>query len=81
MAYEIELHENSKIHNIFHVSRLKRFLGKKINPCVELPPLNNEGKPILEPKTILEKWEKRLRNRTIPKYLVRWKNLPNEDAT
>ena len=55
MAYELELPENSKIHNIFHVSRLKRVLGKHINPCVDLPPLDNEGKLILEPEIILDR--------------------------
>ena len=81
VAYELELPENSKIHNIFHVSRLKRVLGKHINPCVDLLPLDNEGKLILEPETILEQRDRRLRNRTIPEYLVKWKNLPKEDAT
>ena len=71
MAYEVEMPENSKIHNIFHVSRLKRVLGKHINPFVDLPPLDNEGKPVLEPKTILERRDRRLRNRTIPEYLVK----------
>ena len=36
VAYEIELPDNSKIHNIFHVSKLKRVLGKNINPCDDL---------------------------------------------
>ena len=52
VAYEVELLENSKIHNIFHVSRLKRVLKKHINHCVDLPPLDNEGKLVLEPETI-----------------------------
>ena len=66
---------------IFHVSRLKKVLRKHISPCSDLPPLENEGKLILEPETILERRDRRLRNRTIPEYLVKWKNLPKEDAT
>ena len=81
VAHEVELPKNSKIHNIFHVSRLKRVLEKHINPCVDLPPLDNEGKLTLEPEIILERRDRRLRNRTIPEYLVKWKNLPKEDAT
>ncbi|XP_059068313.1 uncharacterized protein LOC131858861 [Cryptomeria japonica] len=81
VAYEIELQKNSKIHNVFHVSRLKKVLGQQVNPCIELPPLDDEGKLMLEPEVILDKRERSLRNRTILEYLVKWKNLPEEDAT
>ena len=81
VAYEVELPENSKIHNIFHVSRLKRVLKKHINPCVDLLPLDNEGKLILEPEIVLKRHDRRLRNKTILEYLVKWKNIPKEDAT
>lgn len=46
-----------------------------------MPPLDDEGKLILEPETVLDVREKRLRNKVIPEYLVKWKNLPAEDAT
>ncbi|XP_059070598.1 uncharacterized protein LOC131860232 [Cryptomeria japonica] len=81
VAYELELPRNSRIHNIFHVSMLKRVIGQQVSPCVELPPLDDEGKFILEPEVILDKREKGLRNRTIPEYLVKWKGLPKEDAS
>ncbi len=81
VTYEVELPENSKIHNIFHVSRLKKVLKKHISPCVDLPPLDNERKLILEPEIILDKRDRRLRNRTILEYLLKWKNLPREDTT
>ena len=55
VACEIELLENRRIHNIFHVSRLKKVLEKHINPCGDLPPLDSEGKLILENEIILER--------------------------
>jgi hypothetical protein len=63
------------------VSCLKRAIGKHIIPIEELPPLDEEGQLILVPEEILEVWEKRLRKRSIKEYLVKWKNLPIEDAT
>ncbi|KAH9303213.1 hypothetical protein KI387_014796, partial [Taxus chinensis] len=81
VAYELELPEHSKIHNVFHVSCLKRALGQHIAPSTDLPPLDDEGKLVLEPKFIIEVRQKKLRNRVITEYLVRWKDLPLEDAT
>jgi hypothetical protein len=81
VAYELDLPQGSKIHNVFHVSCLKRAIGKHIIPIEELPPLDEEGQLILVPEEILEVREKRLRKRSIKEYLVKWKNLPIEYAT
>ena len=81
VAYELELPPNSKIHNIFHVSCLKKVLGQKTIVSTELPPLDDEGKLVLIPEEILDTREKRLRNRSIIEHLVKWKGLPLEDAT
>jgi hypothetical protein len=81
VAYELDLLERCKIHNFFYVSCLKRALGKHITTSTELPPIDEEGKLILVPKEILESREQKLRNRTIKEYLVKWKDLPIEDAT
>jgi hypothetical protein len=81
VAYEFELSQGSKIHNVFHVSCLKRAIGKHIILIEELPPLDEEGQLILVPEKVLEVREKRLRKRSIREYLIRWKNLPIENAT
>ena len=81
VAYELELPADSKVHNVFHVSRLKKALGHNVVPSVVLPPLDDEGKLILVPEAILDTRERVLRRRTIREYLVKWRNLPVEDAT
>ena len=81
MVYELELPKESKIHNVFHVSSLKKTLGQHIAPSTELPPLDDEGLLVLIPERILQLRERKLRNRVIGKYLVKWKELPMEDAT
>ena len=81
VAYELELPEGSKIHNVFHVSCLKKALGQQIITSEILPPLDDEGQLTLVPEKILKTRERRLRSRIIKEYLVQWKDLPNEDAT
>jgi hypothetical protein len=57
---------------------LKRAIGKHITPIEELPPMDEEGQLVLIPEEILEV---RLRKRSIKEYLVKWKNLPMQNAT
>jgi len=81
VAYELDLPQGNKIHNVFHVSCLKRAIGKHITPIEELPPMDEEGQLVLIPEEILEVGERNLRKRSIKEYLVKWKNLLMEDAT
>jgi hypothetical protein len=43
-------------------------------------PLDEEGQLVLVPEEVLEVRERRLRNRVIQEYLIRWRDLPAEDA-
>jgi hypothetical protein len=81
VAYEMELPQGSRIHNVFHVSCLKRAIGQHITPIEVLPPLDEQRKLVLIPEEILEVQEKRLGKRTIKEYLIRWKDLPIENST
>ena len=81
VAYELELPQGSKIHNIFHVSCLKKALGQQVTVTEELPPTDDEGHLVLQPKAIIDTRERQLRSRTVREFLVRWRNLPDEDAT
>ena len=71
----------SKIHNVFHVSNLKKTIGQHIAPSTELPPLDDEGILVLIPERILQVRERKLWNKVIREYLVKWNELPMEDAT
>ena len=79
VAYEMELLEGSKIHNMFHVLCLKKALGQHITTSTELSPLDEEGKLVLVPEELLEVQKRKLQN--IREYLVRWREFPAEYAT
>jgi hypothetical protein len=81
VAYELELLEGSKIHNVFHVSCLKKALGQQVIILEEFPPLDEEGQLELVLEEVLERRECRLRSKVIKECLVRWRGLPMEDAT
>ena len=81
MAYELELPEGSKIHNVFHISCLKKAVGQHVATSSELPPLDKEGQLVLVSEEILQERERKLRSRVIREFLVKWKDLPIEDAT
>jgi hypothetical protein len=62
MDYKLEFPPSSCVHPFFHVSCLKKVIDNKIPVQTILPEINEEGKIILEPKTILETRIKQLRN-------------------
>ena len=54
VAYELELLEGNKIHNVFHVSCLKKVVGQHVITSSELPPLDKEGQLVLVLEDILQ---------------------------
>jgi len=81
MAYKLELPPSSHVHTVFHVSLLNKVIGNMIPIQTILLEINEEGKIILKLEIIIEARIKQLRNWEIMEYLVKWKNLPVEEAT
>jgi hypothetical protein len=48
---------------------------------MKLPPLDKEGRLVLILEEIVDTRERRLRNRVVKEYLIRWRDLQVEDAT
>ena len=65
MVYELELPQGSRIHNIFHVSCLKKALEQQVIAATELPPIDDEVHLVLQPEAILDTRERHLRSRVV----------------
>ena len=70
-----------RVHPDFHVSCLKKVIGDKLPVQTILKELDEEGKIILELELFTETRTRKLQNRSILEYVIKWKNLPAEDPT
>ena len=81
-AYRLALPDTWKIHNVFHVSLLKKYRAAELQ---EDQPVSHADVPEVEESYFeIEKilrWRKvKRRNSIVKQYLVLWKNYPVEDA-
>jgi hypothetical protein len=81
MAYKFELPTSSRVHPVFHVSCLKKVIGDKIPVQTIFPELDEERKIILDTESMTDTRICQLRNRSISKYLIKWRKLPSKDST
>jgi hypothetical protein len=81
MAYKLELPASSRVHPVFHVSCLKKVIGDKIPVQTIFIELDEEGKIILDPKSITDTIIHQMTNRSISVYLIKWRKLSTKDST
>ena len=67
IAYKLELPSGARVHHVFHVSQLKKHLGKAPQQ-VQLPLMDMDGLIVKEPLAILDrrmnKWKRSLMYRS-----------------
>lgn len=80
VAYQLKLPEEAKIHDVFHVSLLKKAVG---NPLVTtpLPLCSTDGTTKVEPAGILQVREVIRNGQLVKQALVQWVNLHPDEST
>jgi hypothetical protein len=75
VAYKIQLPESADIHPIFHVSRLKKYLGAKAVPQSNLPQVTKDGYNKTELAEVLDTRALPRRDEVITQWKIKWQNL------
>lgn len=80
-AYKLLLPESSLLHNVFHVSQLKKHLGPRAVPCPGLPLIDAQGVMKVAPVAILQRRVIPRNNEPVVQWLIHWENMLETEAT
>ncbi|XP_027171416.1 uncharacterized protein LOC113770982 [Coffea eugenioides] len=70
VAYRLSLPKSSKVHLVFHVSLLKRKVGKEATPILQLPETNEKGHWRVEPVAVLGRRMIKKKNAAATQWLI-----------
>ena len=82
VAYRLARPKGLLIHNVFHVSKLRKHIGPVQSVSSQLPPVNEEATVLPQPEVMLTRREvQKGKYRPKLEVLIKWKGAPVEDAT
>lgn len=77
VAYRLKLPENARIHNVFHVSQLRKAIGSRVATLQFPVSLTDDMEVMLQPEQVEDVREGEMGREV----LVRWNDLPDNEAT
>jgi hypothetical protein len=84
-AYKLQLPEGTLLHDVFHVSQLKKHLGPNAIPSKNLPLVTPEGKVKYCPVALLQRRQVPRSageyDVAVPQWLIQWEGLTADEAT
>lgn len=80
-AYKLQLPDSSKIHNVFHVSLLKRAVGNSVVEPTLPPGLEMDDKTAAQPEKVLSTRSIMVNGNSTQQWLVQWLGETAEEAT
>jgi len=81
VAYRLQLPAQAKIHPVFHISLLKKYVGVCPSELGAVPEVDELGMLAAEPVAILARRLGKKGNKAVVYLLVQWSNRPKEEAT
>lgn len=81
VAYKLKLPPDSKVHPVFHVSLLKKFIGPHQVASTSLPAWNDQDYCPLQPMDILQRRLVVGDQHQIAQWLIQWQGLSPEEAS
>ena len=80
VAYKLALPIGARVHPVFHVSQLKKYIGEARTQS-DLPLLDETRSLIKEPVAILDRRLVKKHGKAISEVLIQWRNTFPEDST
>nr|XP_027091852.1 uncharacterized protein LOC113712566 [Coffea arabica] len=81
VAYRLQLPTTSRVHPVFHVSLLKKKVGDKATPTLQLPELDEKGHWKVEPVAVLDRRMVKKGNAAAVQWLIHWWGTDPAKAT
>ena len=81
LAYKLQFPPHVQIHPVFHVSQLKKHIGRKSIPSPNLPMVAADGTIKTGPEAVLQVRQIPRHNLPVVQWFIQWENLSPEEAT